>query len=65
MTSSTVELRSEVGARGIAQIMPEYHPGVNYDDPVASINYAAKHSKVCWLLLKVTLTKLSKPITVV
>jgi hypothetical protein len=37
--------RSEVGARGIAQIMPEYHPGVNYDDPVASINYAAKHFK--------------------
>jgi hypothetical protein len=37
--------RSEVGARGIAQIMPEYHPGVNYDDPVASINYAAKHLK--------------------
>jgi hypothetical protein len=25
--------------------MPEYHPGVNYDDPVASINYAAKHLK--------------------
>jgi hypothetical protein len=37
--------RSEVGARGIAQIMPKYHPGVNYDDPVASINYAAKHFK--------------------
>jgi len=35
--------RSKAGARGIAQIMPEYHPGVNYDDPVASINYAAKH----------------------
>jgi soluble lytic murein transglycosylase-like protein len=37
--------KSEVGARGIAQIMPKYHPGVNYDDPVASINYAAKHFK--------------------
>jgi len=37
--------RSKAGARGIAQIMPEYHPGVNYDDPVASINYAAKHLK--------------------
>jgi hypothetical protein len=37
--------RSSAGARGIAQIMPEYHPGVNYDDPVASINYAAKHLK--------------------
>ena len=37
--------QSKAGARGIAQIMPEYHPGVNYDDPVASINYAAKHLK--------------------
>lgn len=37
--------KSVAGARGIAQIMPEYHPGVNYDDPVASINYAAKHLK--------------------
>ena len=37
--------QSGAGARGIAQIMPEYHPGVNYDDPVASINYAAKHLK--------------------
>lgn len=37
--------RSKAGARGIAQIMPQYHPGVNYDDPVASINYAAKHLK--------------------
>jgi len=35
--------RSKKGARGIAQIMPEYHPGVNYDDPIASINYAAKY----------------------
>lgn len=37
--------KSSAGARGIAQIMPEYHPGVNYDDPIASINYAAKHLK--------------------
>jgi hypothetical protein len=37
--------QSKAGARGIAQIMPVYHPGVNYDDPVASINYAAKHIK--------------------
>jgi hypothetical protein len=37
--------QSKAGARGIAQIMPVYHPGVNYDDPVASINYAAKHLK--------------------
>ena len=34
---------SRSGARGIAQIMPEYHPGVNTDDPIASINYAAKY----------------------
>jgi hypothetical protein len=34
---------SKSGARGIAQIMPEYHPGVNTDDPIASINYAAKY----------------------
>jgi hypothetical protein len=34
---------SKRGARGIAQIMPEYHPGVNTDDPIASINYAAKY----------------------
>jgi hypothetical protein len=33
---------SKRGARGIAQIMPQYHPGVNPDDPIASINYAAK-----------------------
>jgi hypothetical protein len=37
--------QSSAGARGIAQIMPEYHPGVNYNDPIASINYAAKHLK--------------------
>ena len=34
---------STSGARGIAQIVPEYHPGVNTDDPIASINYAAKY----------------------
>lgn len=34
---------SRSGARGIAQIMPQYHPGVNPDDPIASINYAAKY----------------------
>lgn len=34
---------SEKGARGIAQIMPKYHPNVNYDDPIESINYAAKY----------------------
>jgi len=35
---------SKSGARGIAQIMPEYHPGfTQYNDPVASINYAAKY----------------------
>jgi len=35
---------SKRGARGIAQIMPEYHPGfTQYNDPVASINYAAKY----------------------
>lgn len=33
---------SRAGATGIAQIMPQYHPGVNPRDPVASINYAAK-----------------------
>ena len=30
-------------ARGIAQIVPESHPGVNYNDPIESINYAAKY----------------------
>lgn len=33
---------SPKGARGIAQIMPQYHPGVNPDDPEASLNYAAQ-----------------------
>lgn len=35
--------RSKSGAVGIAQIMPEYHPGVDPTDPIASINYAAKY----------------------
>jgi hypothetical protein len=34
---------SKAGARGIAQIMPQYHPNVNYNDPIESINYAAKY----------------------
>jgi hypothetical protein len=34
---------SSAGARGIAQIVPKYHPGVNPDDPIASIKYAARH----------------------
>lgn len=34
---------SKAGAQGIAQIMPEYHPGVDTSDPIASINYAAKY----------------------
>jgi hypothetical protein len=32
---------SPKGARGIAQIIPQYHPGVNPNDPNASLNYAA------------------------
>ena len=31
------------GARGIAQIIPKWHPGVNVNDPVESINYAASY----------------------
>lgn len=34
---------SKSGAVGIAQIMPEYHPGVDPTDPIASIKYAAKY----------------------
>lgn len=34
---------SKAGAKGIAQIVPEYHPGVNTSDPIASIDYAAKY----------------------
>lgn len=35
--------RSDAGAIGIAQIVPKWHPGVDPTDPIASINYAAKH----------------------
>ena len=34
---------SPKGARGIAQIMPSHHPGVDYDDPLASIDYAGQY----------------------
>ena len=34
--------QSPKGARGIAQIIPQYHPGVNADDPNASLVYAAQ-----------------------
>lgn len=33
---------SPAGAKGIAQIVPKWHPGVNPLDPVASIRYAAQ-----------------------
>jgi cell wall-associated NlpC family hydrolase len=33
---------SPAGAQGIAQIMPQYHPGVDPSDPHASLDYAAK-----------------------
>ncbi len=36
---------SSAGAVGVAQIMPQYHPGVDPKDPVASIQYAAKYLK--------------------
>jgi soluble lytic murein transglycosylase-like protein len=32
---------SPAGARGIAQIVPRYHPGVDVTDPYASLDYAA------------------------
>lgn len=32
---------SPAGAQGIAQIMPQYHPGVDTSDPYASLDYAA------------------------
>jgi cell wall-associated NlpC family hydrolase len=32
---------SPAGARGIAQIVPQYHPGVDVTDPYASLDYAA------------------------
>ncbi len=34
--------KSPAGAVGIAQIMPQFHPGVNPLDPEASLEYAAK-----------------------
>ena len=33
---------STAGAQGIAQIMPQFHPGVDPWDPDASLNYAAQ-----------------------
>lgn len=33
---------SPAGARGIAQIVPKFHPGVDVTDPYASLDYAAK-----------------------
>jgi Soluble lytic murein transglycosylase and related regulatory proteins (some contain LysM/invasin domains) len=35
--------RSPAGAVGIAQIVPHWHPGVNANDPMASLDYAAKY----------------------
>ena len=32
---------SPAGARGVAQIVPKYHPGVDTSDPYASLDYAA------------------------
>jgi len=37
--------RSDAGAVGIAQIMPEFHPGVDPTDPEASIDYSARYLK--------------------
>lgn len=37
------EAKSPVGATGIAQIMPEYHPDVDPTDPMASIDYSASY----------------------
>jgi transglycosylase-like protein with SLT domain len=34
--------RSKAGAVGIAQIMPDMHPGVDATDPYASLDYAAR-----------------------
>jgi hypothetical protein len=36
---------SSAGARGIAQIVPEYHPSVDPMDPYAALTYAAKWMK--------------------
>jgi len=34
--------KSPAGAQGIAQIVPQYHPGVDVSDPYASLDYAAR-----------------------
>lgn len=34
---------SHKGARGLMQIVPKWHPGVNADDPFESIDYAARY----------------------
>lgn len=36
-----VSAKSPAGAKGIAQIVPVWHPGVNVDDPFESLDYAA------------------------
>jgi soluble lytic murein transglycosylase-like protein len=36
---------SPAGARGIAQIVPKFHPGVDPNDPYASLDYAANLMK--------------------
>jgi soluble lytic murein transglycosylase-like protein len=36
---------SPAGAQGIAQIVPQYHPGVDPSDPYASLDYAARLMK--------------------
>jgi soluble lytic murein transglycosylase-like protein len=38
-------VKSSAGAEGIAQIIREYHPGVDPLDPIASIYYAAKYDR--------------------
>jgi len=37
--------RSPAGATGVAQIVPQYHPGVDASDPYASLDYAANLMK--------------------
>ena len=39
------EAKSSAGAVGLMQIMPNYHPGVDPTDPLASIKYAAKFDR--------------------
>lgn len=41
---------SSAGAQGVAQIMTEFHPGVNPLNPIEAINYGAKH--MAYLLKK-------------